>query len=321
MRILLLAYQLIGHTGLSYFLEQPDDEVVGLFTHEDARGEEIWWPSVQKLAQEHGVPTFTPDDINAPEWVERIRQLRPDFILSFWYRFLVREPILKIPPGGCLNMHGSLLPKYRGRAPVNWVLAHGERQTGITLHYMVRGADAGDIVAQAVVPIADDDTPVELYGKLAASERDLLEHAWPLLRERRAPRVKQDRSQATYVGRRTPEDGRFSWSWPAVRIHNLVRAVTHPYPGAFTEERLLVGARRELREQGGARKLLVWSTTPLPGRLLPCPLAPGSLVAVGAEGVTVATGEGYLLLRRVQLEGEDELAGAEFALRHGLAEM
>ncbi|MCD6351255.1 MAG: UDP-L-Ara4N formyltransferase/UDP-GlcA C-4'-decarboxylase [Armatimonadetes bacterium] len=149
MRLICLAYHQIGHMGLRYFLEETDDEVVAVFTHEDRQGEEIWWPSVAELARSYGVPVYTPEDINAPDQVELLRSLRPDFIFSFWYRQLVKRPILDLPPGGCLNMHGSLLPKYRGRAPVNWVLVNGEEKTGITLHYMVERADAGDIVAQA----------------------------------------------------------------------------------------------------------------------------------------------------------------------------
>lgn len=304
MRVICLAYQLIGHMGLSYFLEQPDDEVVAVFTHEDAPGEQIWWPSVLELSREHGVPTYTPDDINSPDTVALLRSLRPDFIFSFWYRMLARQPVLDIPPGGCLNMHGSLLPLYRGRAPVNWVLVNGETETGITLHYMLRGADAGDIVAQAAVPIGPNDTPAELYATLAASGRELLSVTWPLLRAGEAPRWPQDRCQATYVGRRTPEDGCFLWAWPASRIHNLVRAVTHPYPGAFTA--------------CGERRLFLWATRLLPGRLVPCPHPPGAVVAVEDGGIRVATGRGHLLVTSLQLEGEEELDGASFARRHAL---
>jgi UDP-4-amino-4-deoxy-L-arabinose formyltransferase/UDP-glucuronic acid dehydrogenase (UDP-4-keto-hexauronic acid decarboxylating) len=304
MRVVCLAYQLIGHEGLSFLLDESGDQVVAVFTHEDAPGEEVWWPSVAGLARERGVPVFTPEDINAPEWVERIAAMEPDLIVSFWYRYLVKRPVLEIPRLGALNLHGSLLPKYRGRAPVNWVLVNGEQETGVTLHYMTERADAGDIVAQAVVPIGDDDTALDLYRALAAAEREVLRQAWPLLRAGTAPRLAQDHSQATYVGRRTPEDGRFEWGWPAQRVHNLVRAVTHPYPGAFCE--------------AGGRRLYVWSARPAMGVVWREPPAPGTVVAIGEDGIEVATGHGSLLVRRVQREGGEEMDGAEYARREGL---
>ncbi|MHB9132030.1 MAG: formyltransferase [Armatimonadota bacterium] len=304
MRLVCLGYQLIGHAGLQYFLEETDDEVVAVFTHEDSPGEEIWWPSVAELATKHGVPVYTPDNINTPEWVERIRAMQPDFIVGFWYRNLVKQAVLDIPPGGCLNLHGSLLPKYRGRAPINWVLANGERETGMTLHYMVERADAGDIVGQAVIPIDDEDTALTLYQRSAKIGQQVLRAAWPLLRMGKAPRVPQDLSQSTVVGRRTPEDGCIDWAWPARKMHNLVRAVTHPYPGAFIGD--------------GVERIFVWSAWPLPGLLCPNAPAPGTVCAVSDAGIEVAAGEGHLLLRRVQLSGEDELTGAEFAARYGI---
>ena len=304
MRVVCLAYHLIGHEGLSFMLRESGDEVVAVFTHRDAPGEEVWWPSVAELARAHGIPTFAPDDVNEDRWVEYIRDLRPDFLVSFWYRNLVKRPLLAIPTRGALNMHGSLLPKYRGRAPVNWVLVNGEQQTGVTLHYMVERADAGDIVAQAVVPIDFQDTALDLYGKLARATWEVLRAAWPLLRAGTAPRIPQNEAEASYFGRRRPEDGRFSWSWPALRIHNLVRGVTHPYLGAFVE--------------CGRGKLFVWSAYPMPGLLRPHPPQPGTVTEVSEDGVEVATGEGNLLLRRLQLEGDEELTGWEFARRYGL---
>lgn len=310
MRIVCITYHLIGHAALSYLLDEApllpgaDDQVVGVFTHEDDPDEEVWWPSVADLAEAHGVPVWAPEDINAPEWAQRLRDLEPDIVISGWYRDLLKRPILEVPPHGCLNLHGSLLPKYRGRAPVNWVLVNGESQTGMTLHYMVERADAGDIVGQVAVPIDLEDTALTLYHKLAAATTQTLRAAWPLLRVARAPRVPQDHSQATYFSRRTPEDGRFVWDWSALRIHNLVRAVTHPYPGAFTDR--------------GDRRLFVWSArlVAAAGR---APLAaPGVVLAVSDAGIEVATGEGRLLLRRLQLEGEEELDATDFAAVHDL---
>ena len=242
MRIVCLAYQIIGHAALRYFLEESGDEVVALITHEDSPGEEVWWPSAPDLAAEYGVPVYSPDDINAPESVELLAHLSPDFLISAWYRQLLKQQALATASRGGLNLHGSLLPRYRGRAPVNWVLVNGETETGMTLHYMVPRADAGDVVGQVRVPISEGDTALSLYHRLAAATVEVLRGTWPAVASGQAARMPQDESQATYVGRRTPRDGLFRWDWPARRIHNLVRAVTHPYPGAFFEGRRGAGS-------------------------------------------------------------------------------
>lgn len=295
-------YQLIGHSALRYFLEESGDEVVGVFTHQDDPEEEVWWPSVAELARRHGIPVYTPENINGPAWVQSLRELKPDFIVGAWYRRVVKRPVLEAASRCAVNLHGSLLPLYRGRAPINWVLVNGETQTGMTLHYMVEACDAGDILGQAVVPIYDDDTALTLYYRMAEAGRDVLRATWPLLREGKAESYPQDESAATHVGRRRPEDGRFSWEWPARRIHNLVRAVTHPYPGAFCDD--------------WGRRLFVWASTPVAGMTYPVVAKPGTVTRVGDDGFVVATGEGGLLVRRAQYEGDEELSGARFAERY-----
>ena len=135
-------------------------------------------------------------------------------IFSFYYRHMIPEEILRIPPQGAYNLHGSLLPAYRGRCPVNWVLVNGETQTGVTLHHMVKKADAGDIVGQRVVPIAPEDTAFTLYGKLCDAAGILLDELLPLMKIGQAPRIPQDISRGSYFGGRRPEDGRIDWSWP-----------------------------------------------------------------------------------------------------------
>jgi len=297
MRVIVFGYSEVGYVCLEELLAQGA-QVVAVVTHEDRPGEEIWWRSVADLARQQGIPVHFPADVNAPEFVALLREYAPDLIFSFYFRNLLSPEILALPPHGGLNLHGSLLPKYRGRAPVNWVLVNGETETGVTLHYMVPRADAGDIVAQRRVPIAFEDTAWTLYRKITAAAREVIRETWPLLREGRAPRWPQDLSQGSYFGRRTPEDGRIHWNWPAVRIYNLIRAVTHPYPGAFT---FLQG-----------RKLFIWWAQPLEeagGRREP----PGTITHVAPEGPQVAAGEGALLLRRVQFAGEEELEGPALA--------
>jgi methionyl-tRNA formyltransferase len=303
-RVVCLMYQSVGEMALRYLLEETQDEVVALFTHEDTPGEEVWWRSAADLARAHGVPVLTPEDINQPEWVERIGQMQPDFILSAWYRNLIKRPTLDIPPQGCYNLHGSLLPYYRGRAPVNWVLVNGESQTGMTLHVMTPRADAGEIVGQAVTPVWTEDTAQTLYGRLVAAGLEVLRATWPLLREGRAPHVPQDEAQATVVGRRGPEDGRFAWDWPATRIHNLVRAVTHPYPGAFVDT-----------PRG---RLTVWTSRAVSGLVHPAPPAPGTVACLTEQGPEIVTSLGRLLILRGQMAGQDECDGDELARRLGL---
>lgn len=227
------AYHNVGYRCLNVLLAQGV-EVKLVVTHRDNPKETIWFESVQKLAELHGIPVITPDNPNVPEVVEQIAALQPDFFFSFYYREMLKAPLLAIPRQGALNMHGSLLPKYRGRVPVNWAIIHGETETGATLHYMTEKPDNGDIVAQQAVPILPDDTAHEVFQKVTVAAELALNNVLPALLAGKAPRVKQDLSKGAYFGGRKPEDGIIDWSKPAQEIHNLVRAVAPPYPGATT---------------------------------------------------------------------------------------
>ena len=151
MKAVVLAYHNIGCIGIDALIRNGF-EVAAVFTHKDDPNENLWFNSVTECAASHNLLVYAPDDINHPLWVKKIQELAPDIIFSFYYRHLVRPPILAIPPAGCLNLHGSLLPKYRGRCPINWVLINGEKETGVTLHYMTPRADDGDIVGQKTNP-------------------------------------------------------------------------------------------------------------------------------------------------------------------------
>jgi len=296
--VVLFGYHEYGTLALEELLH-AGAEVVSLVTHEDNPGEVIWFRTPAPLARQHGIPVHTPDDCNTPEFVALVKSLAPDLILSAYYRQLICQEILDMPPLGALNLHGSLLPKYRGRVPVNWVLVNGEQETGVTLHHMVRKADAGDIVAQVRVPIAFEDTALTLHRKLMDASRKLLRRWLPEILKGVAPRTPQDHSQATVFGRRTPADGEIDWHAPAERIYNLVRAVTHPYPGAFTTVH--------------GKRLFVWQAWPVPDR--PAAAAPGTVVECSPAGIFVATGAGHLRLDSVQLEGEQECSASEAAAR------
>jgi methionyl-tRNA formyltransferase len=301
MRSVVCAYSDVGYACLERLLDLGA-EIAAVFTHDDDPGEEIWFRSVRRLAEEHGLPMFAPERLDA-DWVERLRAWQPDFLFSFYYRRLLPAAVLETARRGALNLHGSLLPRYRGRSPVNWVLINGERETGVTLHYMVARADAGDIVAQHRVPIADDDTAYSLYGKQTTAAIELLREMYPRLCAGTAPRIPQDHTRATYCGGRRAADGVIDWARSAREIYDLVRAVTHPYPGAFTGWR--------------GRQLLIWAAQieASDGR----PRPPGTVVGTD-HGVVVQAGAGRVRAVRVQLAGEDETEGGAWARQHGVAE-
>ena len=227
------AYHSVGVRCLKVLLGQGV-EIPLVVTHADDPGEEIWFASVREAAAEYGIPTITPEDPNAADVVSRVASCAPDFVFSFYYRRMLKAPLLAVPAGGALNMHGSLLPKYRGRAPVNWAIIHGETETGATLHYMTEKPDNGDIVGQTAVPILPDDTAREVFDKVVVAAELTLHTALPALIAGNAPRRPQDLRRGSYFGGRRPEDGVIDWSKSAPEIHNLVRAVAPPFPGART---------------------------------------------------------------------------------------
>jgi methionyl-tRNA formyltransferase len=227
------AYHDVGARCLRVLLAHGID-VPLVVTHTDDPRENIWFERVADVAAKNALHAITPADPNTSEVIARVAACAPDFLFSFYYRSMLKPALLALPRRGALNVHGSLLPKYRGRAPVNWAVLHGERHTGATLHYMTDKPDAGDIVAQQAVPILPDDTGADVLRKVAVAAEIALDAALPALIAGIAPRVAQDLTQGSYFGGRTPEDGRIDWSRPAQQIHDLVRAVAPPYPGAMT---------------------------------------------------------------------------------------
>jgi methionyl-tRNA formyltransferase len=232
-RAVVFAYHNVGVRCLRVLLAHGVD-VPLVVTHADSPGETIWFASVAASAAEYDIATVAPDDPNTPELLSRIGGLGPDFLFSFYYRKMLKGPLLRIAPQGALNMHGSLLPKYRGRAPVNWAVLHGERETGATLHYMTEKPDDGDIVGQTAVPILPDDTAQEVFDKVTVAAEITLDRVLRALVAGTAPRAPQNLAAGRYFGGRRPEDGIVDWNRDAATVHNLVRAVAPPYPGAFT---------------------------------------------------------------------------------------
>jgi len=301
MKLAVFAYQDLGYECLDFLIRAGAD-IGAVVTHEDDPREEIWFRSVADLARRRNLPVYAPENPNTVDFIETIRRAAPELIFSFYYRRILSKDLLSIPRLGALNLHGSLLPRYRGRAPVNWAIVNGESETGVTLHYMVEKADAGDIVAQKRVRIDFDDTALTLYRKLTRAARELMAEMYPLLIEGRAPRTPQDHGLATKFGGRRPEDGRIDWRRPAVEIYNLVRAVTHPYPGAFTflRGKKLFVWKADLDRQGGAADS-------------------GAVLAIDDKGVRVAASAGALVAQKLQLEGETELPASAFAEKYRLA--
>ncbi|HEV7515785.1 MAG TPA: formyltransferase family protein [Thermoanaerobaculia bacterium] len=235
MRVLFFGYSQAGYRTVELLAERRSqgDEVVGVVTHRDDPAENRWYHTPAEAALAHSLPLFYDEELGKDGIVDLAAQLAPDLVLSVFYRHLLPDPVLASARLAALNLHPSLLPAYRGRAPLNWVLVNGESETGVTLHHMVRRADAGDIVAQRAIPIAPRDTALTLYHKIEAAGVELLREALPRVASGTAPRLPQDESRASKVGRRRPEDGRIDWSWPAARVDALVRAVAPPWPGAF----------------------------------------------------------------------------------------
>lgn len=283
--ILVFAYHDVGYECLDALI-QNDEYVLAVITHKDDPDEEIWFRSVAGLAKKYGIPVHTPETVNTPDWIARIRSWGPDLIFSFYYRNMISEEILGMPRLGAFNMHGSLLPKYRGRAPINWAILRGEKETGVTLHHMVKRADAGDIVDQERVPISPEDTARDVFGKCAKAARLVLERRLDELTAGTAPRRAQDESQAATFGGRRPEDGRIDWTTDAESIYNLVRAVTQPYPGAFTF--------------ADGKKLYIWWAKPIPGQSG----TPGQVLST--DPLVVAAGSGSLEVVNWEWEDENE---------------
>ena len=232
-RAVVFAYHNVGVRCLSVLIDAGVD-IALLVTHQDAPGDPIWFDSVAATAARYGIPSITPDDPNQPEVVAQIAALAPDFVFSFYYKCMLKAPLLAIPKRGALNMHGSLLPYYRGRVPVNWAIIHGETRTGATLHYMTEKPDAGHIVDQTAVPILADDTAQDVFHKVTCAAELTLYRALPLLIAGTAAAQPQDLSIGGYFGGRRAEHGKIDWSLSADTIHNLIRAVAPPYPGAYT---------------------------------------------------------------------------------------
>jgi len=300
-KTVVFAYHDIGCAGIEALLNSGYD-IAAVFTHADDPKENAFYASVAQLCANKGIPVHAPEDANHPLWIERIAKLDPEYIFSFYYRNLLSEPLLALAKKGAFNLHGSLLPRYRGRAPANWVLVNGETETGVTLHRMVKRADAGAIVAQQRVAIERSDTGLTLHAKLRNAASDLLRDTLPNMLQGKITETPQDESKATVFGRRTPADGKLVWAKPAEELFNLVRAVTRPYPGAFCAV--------------GEHKLIVWSADVVKGNE---GQAPGRVISV--DPLRIACGQDSLVINAGQRNDNGlYLSGPQLANELGLVD-
>ncbi len=233
-RAVVFAYHDVGVRCLKTLISAGVEIPLVVTVRDDPR-EAHWYASVAATAADYGLTVIAPAQASDSQLERALGELQPDFIFSFYYRSLLGAPLLRAARRGALNMHGSLLPKYRGRAPVNWAILSGERETGATLHYMVERADAGDIVDQLAVPILQDDDAREVFAKVTVAAETILARSLPALLAGSAARRPQPLVPGQYFGRREPRDGCIDWSRGAPEIHNLVRAVAPPFPGAFAQ--------------------------------------------------------------------------------------
>ena len=295
-RAVVFAYHEVGVRCLRVLLN-AGVEVPLVVTHQDGADENIWFESVAQHARWHGLEIATPENPNTPGFVAQVRAARPDFIFSFYYRHMLGADLLAVPAHGAYNMHGSLLPKYRGRVPINWAVLNGERETGASLHAMTAKPDAGGIVDAQAVPILQDDTAGEVFRKVCVAAEITLHRALPALRAGTALLRQQDLTQGSYFGRRTAADGAIDWRLGVAAVHNLVRAVAPPYPGAVAQAagmQLRVLRTLPTRSQHAAQPELRW--------------VDGEVVAQCPEGA--------LRLLEFELDGKVRNA-AEFLARFG----
>ncbi len=288
MKAIVFAYNVLGKVGLEELLKSGY-EICALVTHEDDPNEKIYFESVANIAEKKGIKVYKPASPNTPEFIQLIREMKPDVLFSFYYRQMISEEILNIVNNNAYNLHGSLLPKYRGRSPLNWAVLHGETKTGVTLHKMVKKADRGEIIDQQAFDILDEDNIKTLQPKMENAGIILLKRVLPEILKGTAKSHVQDESLASYFGGRKPQDGQIHWDKSAFEIHNLVRAVTDPFPGAFT--------------YCNGKKIIIWESKMLTHS--PKESMPGEVVALNP--LTIAAGKGSLIIQKGKVNEDDNL--------------
>lgn len=292
--------------ALRALLAAPVAEVVLVLTH-SGMGSTAPSGSVDLAgpAQEAGVPVLATDDVNSPRTVAAVRAAAPDLIVVAGWTRLLRPPLLAVPRRGCVGFHASLLPRNRGRAPVNWAIIRGETETGNTMMMLSADVDTGDVVDQVRIPIGIEDTCATVYERVGRAGAQMLLRHLPALLAGTAPRAAQPRGAEQPLPKRTPEMGVVDWTRSAAALHDWVRALTLPYPGAFTNLR--------------GHRIMVWRTRPTTGDPpLPDVAAPGTVRAVTDHEVRIATGDGELVVTELGEPGEPPVPAGPWCRRAGV---
>ncbi|HOI15398.1 MAG TPA: methionyl-tRNA formyltransferase [Geobacteraceae bacterium] len=271
------------------------DEIPAVVTQPDrpkGRGQKSVPPPVKELAERHGLPVLQPIKVRAPEFIESVREMNPDVVVVVAFGRILPKALLEIPRYGCINVHASLLPRYRGAAPLNWCIINGETETGVTTMLMDVGLDTGDMLLKKATPIDPDEDTSSLHDRLSLIGADLLHETLDLLVQGKLVPEKQDDALSCYAPMLKKEDGLIDWTRDARTIRNLVRGMT-PWPGAFTylDGKLVKVYRARIGEGEGA---------------------PGTVLDAGRDGIEVACGGGSLLLDELQLEGKKRLPVRDF---------
>jgi UDP-4-amino-4-deoxy-L-arabinose formyltransferase / UDP-glucuronic acid dehydrogenase (UDP-4-keto-hexauronic acid decarboxylating) len=287
-RAVLFGYGYFGVAGYQA-VRRVGWDIALVVTHSDRSTDITWWDSLEQLARADGVPVLVDVDLKDRGFAKVLSAADPEVVFSMYYRHMIPTRLFRDLPLGGWNLHGSLLPRYRGRSPANWILVNGEREGGITIHRMVKDADAGDILHQQAVAIHPDQDALGLTRQLLAIAPQFLDQALGGLWDGTAKPWVQDATQATVVGGRCPEDGRIDWSWSARRIHNLVRAVAPPWPGAFVD--LADGRRLSIRRTAVVVEDGVCAApgTVLPDGAIACGHGAIALLAAGFGGTAYDT--------------------------------
>lgn len=231
MKILFFGGHDLGKITLEYLLEQDKNVVAAVMTETDNE----WYHGLEEVTDKYNLKLFEEKNINDNQFVEKVRnKLKPDLIISVNFDQIFKKEIINIPEKGCINIHASLLPKYRGRAPLNWAILKGEKETGVTVHYINEGIDTGKIILQEKIEIKKTDYIADILEKVKEKYPEMVNKSVDLIENDKVEPVEQKKENGSYYGKRTPADGLIDWEQSAIKIYNLIRAVSHPYPGAFT---------------------------------------------------------------------------------------
>ncbi len=302
MKIIFMGTPEFACPSLAALIESKHD-IVGVVTQPDrrrGRGMKISFSPVKESALRNDLNIYQPSNINNPEFIRTLKEISPDLITIVAFGQILSKEILRLPKYECINLHPSLLPKYRGASPIPAAILTGEGKTGVTTFYLSEEVDSGDIILQKEEGIRKDDTTVTLSKRLAETGANLLIETIDKIERKEVPRIPQDKEKATSAPRLRKENGLIDWKKSAPQIERLVRAMD-PWPGAYTHF---------------AGKLLkIWKAEELrtPNSELRTQHAPGEIVKIIKEGMMVACGRGFLLIKEVQPPGKRRMSASSFA--------